>query len=193
MIQTLISENLLLQPITLKFVTEAYLYWLNDPEVNKYLEVAKENTMPELAEYISRVEKEQILMWAIVLKSNKKHIGNIKIDPVNKLHNYAEYGILMGDKGEWGKGYAKEATVLVMDYCFNVLKLRKVSLGVVDKNERAVFLYKKLNFITEGVFKDHGYYDNSYCDVLKMALFNENNVQQGVIAQKRKWSKAGGN
>ena len=39
----------------------------------------------------------------IHLKENCKHIGNIKIDPINKKHGTGEYGIMMGDKDEWGK------------------------------------------------------------------------------------------
>ena len=68
---------------------------------------------------------DSMLFWAIHLKEGGKHIGNIKIDPVNKRHGLGEYGIMIGDSDEWGKGYAKEASELVIHHCFRDLRLRK--------------------------------------------------------------------
>lgn len=173
-IPTLESERLLYVPMNLKFANEVYLSWLNDEEVNKYLEVPKKNELPDLVEYVKRSMDDNVFFWAILKKDDHKHIGNIKIDPINYKHGYGEYGILMGDKTEWRKGYAIEASLAIIDFCFKTLGLRKINLGVVDKNEPAVDLYKKLNFITEGVYKKHWKFGNDYFDVLRMAIFNKN-------------------
>jgi RimJ/RimL family protein N-acetyltransferase len=81
---------------------------------------------------------------------------------------------MMGDRSEWGKGYAAEASKAVLDYCFQEAGLRKVTLGVVEENAAAVNLYKKLGFVVEGVYKKHGLYNGHYCDLLRMAIFNPN-------------------
>ena len=153
----------------------AVLLQINDAEVNKYLEVPKENNLSDLIEYVKTTVENRVLFWAITLKETNKHIGNIKIDPLNLKHGFGEYGILMGDRSEWGKGYAKESSVAVIEYCFQTLGLRKINLGVIDKNEAAIKLYKSLNFVTEGVYKKHVRFENDYCDVLRMALFNKLN------------------
>jgi len=172
-IPTLESDRLRYIPMSLVFANEVYLSWLNDAEVNRYLEVPKENYLNDLKDYIKTTMEAKNFFWAIVKKDNGKHIGNIKIDPINTKHGYGEYGILMGDKSEWGKGYAKESSITIIDYCFNTLGLRKVNLGVIDKNEAAIKLYKSLNFVTEGVYKKHVKHENEYCDVLRMAVFNK--------------------
>jgi [ribosomal protein S5]-alanine N-acetyltransferase len=169
------SERLLCIPMSLKFANEVYLSWLNDEEVNKYLEVPKENKLTDLTAYIKNAVENHMLFWAIIIKENNKHIGNIKIDPLNLKHGFGEYGILMGDKSEWGKGYAKESSTAVIEYCFQTLGLRKVNLGLLEKNEAAFKLYKSLNFVTEGVYKKHVRFENEYCDVIRMALFNKSN------------------
>ena len=166
------TKRLILVPMHSGFANPAYLSWLNDPEVNKYLEVKKENTMNELIAYVEDMVKARIHFWGIVIRENNKHIGNIKIDPINTKHLYAEYGIMMGDKEEWGKGYAKEASKAIVDFCFESLKLRKVNLGVVKENEAAVNLYKKLGFIVEGEFKKHVLVENKPKDIIRMAIFN---------------------
>lgn len=173
MIPTLESERLVCKKLTLEHCTDQYVSWLNDKEVYRFLETGGNYSIELLREYLSSVHaNEKILFWAIHLKSNHQHIGNIKIDPVNTRHGLGEYGILMGERSQWGKGYAKEASILVVNYCFKILKLRKITLGVVDKNTAAVALYKLLGFETEGIYKKHGFYENEYHDIVRMALFN---------------------
>ncbi len=166
------TRRLLLKPLGTGHLSQNYVDWLNDPEVYKYLETGGDYSLEKLEEYLKEVEKKNIYFWAIHLKENDKHIGNIKIDPINYKHGYGEYGILMGCKEEWGKGYAKEASLAVIDYCFKELQLRKITLGVVEGNIRAFLLYKKMGFELEGVYKKHGFYENKYQDVFRMALFN---------------------
>lgn len=166
------SERLILEPLTTKYGTAEYVSWLNDPEVYKYLETGGDYTLAKLSEFLKEMEKKDILFWAITIKSTGKHIGNIKIDPINTRHGLCEYGILMGDRQEWGKGYAKEASIAVIDYCFNQLNLRKMTLGVVEDNAAALSLYKNLGFVQEGIYKKHGRYEGKYCNAVRMALFN---------------------
>ncbi|NBW34975.1 MAG: N-acetyltransferase [Cytophagia bacterium] len=173
MVPILESERLICKKLSLEHCSDQYVSWLNDQEVYRYLETGGNYNIELLREYLTSVQaNEKILFWAIHLKSNQQHIGNIKIDPVNTRHGLGEYGILMGERSQWGKGYAKEASILVVNYCFNTLKLRKITLGVVDKNTAAVTLYKSLGFEIEGVYKKHGLYENEYHDIIRMALFN---------------------
>lgn len=79
---------------------------------------------------------------------------------------------MIGDKDEWGKGFAFEASETIIKYCFEVLSLRKINLGVVEENISAVQLYKKLGFTIEGVYRNHIVQDSRYLNALRMALFN---------------------
>lgn len=167
------SERLILEPISNELCTETYLNWLNDPEVYRWLETRGSQTMPMLKDYIDQQLSNKTYMWAIKIKSINKHIGNIKVDPINIKHSLGEFGILMGDKTEWGKGFAKEASLKIMNYFFNKPEpLRKITLGVVDQNKAAVRLYENLGFEVEGLYKDHVCYEGKYYSILRMAKFN---------------------
>jgi [ribosomal protein S5]-alanine N-acetyltransferase len=166
------SERLILKPLTLEHHTQDYVDWLNDEEVYRYLETGGNYNMEMLKNYLVDVEKKYILFWAIHLKNNRIHIGNIKIDPIVRKHGIAEYGIMMGRKSEWGKGYAKEATNKIIEFCFKELNIRKLTLGVVEDNLTAVSLYQKIGFIIEGTYLRHGLYQGKYCNILRMAMFN---------------------
>jgi RimJ/RimL family protein N-acetyltransferase len=175
MIPELESDRLFYKPLSLEHCSEKYVKWLNNPEVYKFLETGGNYTLEMLRSYLlDVVAKPNILFWGIHLKHNKEHIGNIKIDPVNNRHSFGEYGILIGEQSEWGKGYAKEASETIIHYCFGTLNLRKINLGVVEKNTTALQLYKSMGFEVEGVYKKHGFYDTEYLDIIRMAIFNPN-------------------
>lgn len=172
MISSLESERLKYIPLSLEHLSERYVEWLNDPEIYRYLESGGNYTYKMLEDYLIEVESKKILFWGIHLKSDNKHIGNIKIDPVSEKHGWGEYGIILGDREEWGKGYAFEASQTIIKHCFDVLNLRKINLGVVQENLAAVKLYTKLGFNVEGLYKYHIVQGTRYLHSLRMAIFN---------------------
>ena len=168
----LYSNRLVYKPLSLAHLSDDYVDWLNDPEVIEYLETGGDYTIQRLEKFLIEVEKQEILFWAIHIKDTGKHIGNIKIDPVSERHGIGEYGIMLGCKLEWGKGFAKEATVRILRYCFEEHNIRKITLGVIEDNSVALNLYKNLGFTIEGIYKDHGLYHGKYCNAIRMAMFN---------------------
>ena len=172
---TLETQRLFLEPLSLSHASERYVNWLNDERVNKYLETKSGYTLDMLNEYLKSTEENDICAWAVHLKETGVHIGNIKINPIDERNLNAEYGILIGERSSWGKGYAYEASKKVFDFCFAVMKLRKITLGVVKANQSAVKLYKKMGFNIEGELKSHSFHDGQWHDVFRMALFSDKN------------------
>ncbi len=172
------TQRLYLYKITEDFCNDNYLSWLHDKEVNKYLDSGNlPQTINDLVVYVKNIPNNALFL-AIVLKENSKHIGNIKIDSIDYKNGRGELGTLLGDKSEWGKGYAKEASLAIFDHCFNRLNFRKITMGVVEENVASAKLYEKIGFKTEGVFIKHGFYDGAYRNIIKMALFKEDYEQK---------------
>lgn len=168
------TERLLLKPLTINHLSDNYVSWLNDHEVNKYLETRGGYTLEKLDAFLVDQEKKDIFFWGIHLKHSMEHIGNIKIDPIDLNDSSGEYGILMGAKEQWGMGYAKEASQVVIEFCFKTLSLQKINLGVIENNKNAVSLYKKLGFDTYQVIQKYGYYDENESNLIRMTLQNGN-------------------
>ncbi|MEQ8217961.1 MAG: GNAT family N-acetyltransferase [Arenibacter sp.] len=168
------SERLICKRLSVDHISTEYLSWLNDPKVNVFLESKGNYTMGMLKTYIEELYKNEIYFWAIHLKGSNQHIGNLKIDPINVRLNSGEYGILMGDRSNWGKGYAKEASIRILKYCFEELKLSKITLGVIQDNVNAVGLYEKIGFTIDEVKKDVGIYNKKLSNSLRMSLHVEN-------------------
>ena len=113
---TLETDRLMLKALSREHCSSSYVKWMNDHDVIKYLETGGDYTLKKLNDFLLEQETNNILFWAIHIKKSNKHIGNIKIDPINYDDNSAEYGILMGDKKFWGKGFGYEASKRVLKY-----------------------------------------------------------------------------
>lgn len=137
--------------VFLRLLTEAdatpqYAQWLNDPIVNQYLET-RTVTVDELRSYIrEKRESPSALLLGIFWKENGRHIGNVKLEPVDRDTKHATMGILIGNKEYWGKGVATEATNLISDYAFEHLGMQTITLGVISENTAALRVYEKCGF-----------------------------------------------
>ena len=126
--------------------TQEYANWLCDPEVNQYL-ATKHATVDGLKDYIAeKNQKADALFFGIFLNENDKHIGTVKLEPIELEKKSTTIGVMLGNKACWGKGYAGEAMQLLIDWCFNELGCTEIILGAVSENAAAIRLYSKLGF-----------------------------------------------
>ena len=170
--------------IYLRRVTEAdanrtYLGWLNDPEINRYLESRfKKQTLERLKAYIREITSSAAnLFLAIVLKDNERHIGNIKLGPIDNHHRLGDIGLIIGEKDCWGKGYASEAIQLLVDHAFKTLKLHKLTAGCYANNMGSAKAFIKVGFTEEGKLKSHYFCDGNYVDRICLGMTNPEEVK----------------
>jgi RimJ/RimL family protein N-acetyltransferase len=169
------GEQIYLRAISTDDATERYLSWVNDPEVTRGLVTGTyPSDISSLRNYVASVINDpNAIMFAVCANETDLHIGNIKLDRFDHVARTAELGIMLGDADFWGKGIGSEVCKLTLDYAFNQLNLRKVSLTVYANNPGAVRLYEKLGFSVEGTLKAHVFADGAYHDKLWMSIFRE--------------------
>ena len=151
------GPRIILRPLTLDDVSGRYVSWLNDPEVNKYLETRfQEQTIETIREYVRAMHAAaDVLFPAIILKNGGNHIGNIKLGPVIEEHRRGEISFFIGEKDYWGKGFATEAVRLLTDYALDKLGLNKVTAGCYSNNLGSQRVFEKLRYVIEGRFQRH--------------------------------------
>lgn len=168
--------NIYLRKLTLDDCNDEYLSWMNDYDVVKYLESRfSKHSINSLKDFVSSVNNsDNNVIFAIIDKFSNKHIGNIKLGNINKAHNFADIGIIIGDKNYWGKGIATEAIKLVCNYAFNEVNLRKVIAGAYDVNIGSIKAFEKNGFKKAYVKKSSYFFENNYIDAIYLELYNEN-------------------
>lgn len=150
------SKNLILRGIQPSDVDGPYFSWMNDFEITRYLESRFfPHTKEEMLQFLRETANGRNLMLAICKKDDGKHIGNIKIGPIDFIHRRAEMGLLIGDKEEWGKGYASEAIQALANFGFNELNLFKIWAGAYIENIGSIKAFEKAGFKKEAELKNH--------------------------------------
>lgn len=140
------GEKIYFRRLTEEDATKRYCQWLNDPEVNKYLET-KSATVAGIREYIKAKNRDpKCLFFGIFSRKDNRHIGNFKLDPIDLKEKKAFFGLLIGDKSYWGMGIGTEATKVMADYCFNKLNLNRVEAAMISKNVASFKIHQKLGF-----------------------------------------------
>ena len=80
----------------------------------------------------------------------QRHIGNIKLGPIDQRHKSAPIGIAIGARDCWGKGFASQAVAALSDHAFAVLGLERVEAGFYADNEASQRAFKRAGFVEEG-------------------------------------------
>jgi RimJ/RimL family protein N-acetyltransferase len=166
------GERVVLKNITMADCTEKYVSWLNDNEVNSFLESRLSvQTLETVKSFVLNIiESSDNYMFVIIHKEKQEHIGNIKIGPIHPVYKNAFVGYLIGDKKYWGKGMASEAVYLTAKFCFDVLHLHKVNAGVIAPNVGSIKILEKLGFKKEACIRDDVFIDEKYLDTYRYGV-----------------------
>ena len=171
---SLMGEKIFLRDIHPSDVNDTYHQWMKDPEIIQYLESRFKNpSIEELKRYVEEnIADPDTYLFAICDKVNARHIGNIKLGPIIRVHRRASIGILIGDKELFRKGFGKETIQRVVAFAFNELSLHKLTAGCYAPNRAAEKAFTNNDFKREGLRKQHCLYEGKYVDVVELGLIN---------------------
>jgi RimJ/RimL family protein N-acetyltransferase len=169
------GERIYLREVRISDVNENYYKWLNDKEVNQYLETRYiPQSLDNIKKYVENMDgKSDEIFLAICLNQNNKHIGNIKLGPINWIHRFATISFLIGEKKYWGNGFATEAITLVTKFAFNTLNLHKIEAGCYENNIGSRRSLEKVGFKVEGILKKHRVADGKFQNDIILGLCAE--------------------
>ena len=182
----LIGERIYLRPLE-RDDAATFVPWINDQEITRNLILYRPMNRDMEEEFIARASKEQGgIVLGIALKKDDRLIGNTALHAVHGKDRHAGFGILIGDKTEWDRGYGTEATALMVEYGFTTLNLNRVWLHVYEYNSRGRRAYEKVGFRLEGTLRKHCFREGKYWDVIVMGLLREEWSQTRPAAPSRK-------
>jgi RimJ/RimL family protein N-acetyltransferase len=158
------GENLFLRALTPDDASDAYLSWLNDPEVLRFRgPKAFPTRRADMEAFLQRVQSGGDLHMAICLAGDGAHIGNLSLNAVNWVHGHAELSIMVGDRGRWGKGFGTQAIDLATRHAFHNMGLRR--LWAESPNPRFNAAVKRLGWVHEGTKRQAFLLEGGHVDI----------------------------
>jgi [ribosomal protein S5]-alanine N-acetyltransferase len=154
-------------------VSDAYISWLADPEVNQYLESRFQvHDFSATLEYVTAVRRSPGSLF-LGIKSVKldRHVGNIKLSPIDTRHGLGEIGIMIGDREAWGQGIGGRAIDMLTQIARHELGLRKLTAGCYGSNIGSEKAFLKAAFVVEGVREKHFVSGDGFESLILMARY----------------------
>lgn len=168
----LIGERIYLRALQKSDADGNYVEWFNTAEVCKF---NNHHRFPYLyRQAIDYIEfatntRENVIL-AVVDSKTHRHIGNIALQHIDHIQRTAEFAILIGEREYWGRGFAYEASHLIINHGFTELNLHRIYCGTLQSNVGMQKLAEKLSFQKEGRRRQALYKNGHYQDVIEYGL-----------------------
>jgi len=166
------GKNVVLRPLERTDIPKL-LVWINDQEVRQYIATLFPMMEADENEWFDNLHKRKpndVLLGIVV---DGKLIGNMGLHHISWTEGTATTGALIGDKEYQGKGYGSESKMLLLQYAFHTLNLRKICSSVIAYNERSFKYSLKCGYVEEGRLKDQFYRKGKYWDEILLAVFRK--------------------
>ncbi|CAD7798277.1 Spermidine N(1)-acetyltransferase [Chryseobacterium aquaeductus] len=155
------TERLVLREI-IPEDAEAFFAMDSNPEVVKYVGIQPLTDISQSIETIENIRKQYeengIGRWAVIRKEDGKLVGwsGLKlIKEINNHQNIHDLGYRFTPE-YWGKGYATETSIAVLNYAINSINLNEIYAYADVENAASNHILRKLGFQEKETFFDEG-------------------------------------
>ncbi len=140
---TIVGERIFLREMHESDISESFVLWLNDPEVNEFLEVR--HNPPNLEtqkEYVKACRQSLTKAYLGIFKQDESLIGSVTL---NSRETSVEIGLMIGEKSLQGKGFGTEVVETVSQWA-REQGFKEITAGYLQENKRSARLFEKLGF-----------------------------------------------
>jgi RimJ/RimL family protein N-acetyltransferase len=168
------GKRLYLRPLDLNDLDLVHKY-INDPGVRQYLASIYPLSKIDEEGWVKKASSRDPnnIVLAVVLKKGDKFLGTMGLHRIEYVSGTATTGSMLGAKEEWNKGYAREAKMLLLEYAFLTLNLRKICSRAFVNNKGSIKHNLNCGYKIEGILKKHDYRDGKYHDNVLLAVFKQ--------------------
>ena len=146
--------------------------WINNPENNQFLHYDIPISIVGTERWYDSHQGEET-RYDAVIEADGVPVGTIGLLSIDRKNSKAEYYIAMGEVDYKGKGVAKEASRLILEYGFEKLDLNRIYLFTEVENVAAQKLFERVGFVREGVIRQDILSHGKYADRIAYGFLRE--------------------
>ena len=151
------NETVLLRPLD-KVDVQGILEAVNFPEIWLHMSTAMEN-IEDVNGFVDNAlamkEKKKEFPFVIVDKGSGQIIGSTRFMDIGDKHKRLEIGTTWLIPAYWRTAINTGCKYLLLQYCFEILKLQRVQIKTDHENYRSQKAIERIGAIKEGVLRNH--------------------------------------
>lgn len=169
------GERVYLRELATSDVGDSYVRWLNDSSTNRFMETRFSSHTREAIEAFVAAKKESPseYLFGLFMVEDERHVGNLKIGPVNRHHLTADVSYFLGEAGLRGRGVATEAVGIGCFIAFQTLGMQKLCAGIYAPNVESGRVLEKNGFVVEGRRRSQVVFEGQREAVIEYGLLRE--------------------
>jgi len=149
------TERFRLKSLLAKDVTENVASWLQDPDVVDGFNMPdQERTIEGFRRGVAGYRNVERFCLGIFDKETGAIIGLYFVHTVPNNRS-GSTDVIIGDHAWWGKRVVVETRSAILDFLFDVMGVDKVNGHPFADNWPAIYNYKALGFVCEGILRKH--------------------------------------
>jgi [ribosomal protein S5]-alanine N-acetyltransferase len=140
-------ERVVLASLTPIAAEGRYLDWVQNPMVNRYLELR--HSPPDkvgIQRFIEEMNASDDCLFLGIFTKDKMHIGNVKLGPIDWVNCHAVIGLMVGEVDLWGKGFGTEVISGITHYSIEQLELHHLSASCYASNLGSLMAFARAGF-----------------------------------------------
>lgn len=148
----------------------------SQPEVTRYITWEFHRNQDDTRRFIQMVfdwyERQEVLYWGVVRKSDAKLIGTCGIFEWVVRDSRAELSYTLG-RPYWGQGYATEIAGRLLRFGFETLQLNRLEGRCLAENTASAHVLEKSGLTLDGILRQQLFLKGFYHDLKVYALLRQ--------------------
>ena len=165
--QELTGKMVRFTPLQLENIYK-HFEWNNDPELNRldseipYMEESFGDFKQRFERIVTHPSKNTVDFE--IHARDGTLIGTAYVADISEHHRHCTAGITIGDRRYWGRNYGRDALTVLLRYCFQELRMHRVTTETFEYNTAWKSLVEWAGFEREGVEREYLFRDGVYWD-----------------------------
>lgn len=105
--------------------------------------------------------------------SRGRYVGCLGLHDIDWVDRHCEFGLVIANPQEWGRGYAAQAVRLGIHLAFSKLNLHRLEVKLLERHRIARSLYERLGFFPEARLRGRRFMEGCYEDVIVLSLLSD--------------------
>ena len=149
--------------------------WRNDEEIGHFFSGTRlfTSTLNEKKWVEEKIFDKENVSCAICLKETDEFIGCVFLNSIDRLNRSGHCPTFIGEKEQWGKGYATDARILILKHAFYDKGLERIWAHVHEDNTGSLRMLEKSNFKKEGILRRASYVNGGYKNFVVLSILRE--------------------